>query len=99
MEEKSIWQKVRKVLINKYAIAIYVFLLMLLFMGDNSLVHYMKRARKIRMVKEQIVDTQQEIREAQSVIQMLDNTDSLEHFAREEYRMHAPNEDVYIVEP
>lgn len=68
-------------------------------MGDNSLVHYMKRARKIRMVKEQIVDTQQEIREAQSVIQMLDNTDSLEHFAREEYRMHAPNEDVYIVEP
>lgn len=93
------WQKVRKVLINKYAIAIYVFLLMLLFMGDNSLVHYMKRARKIRMVKEQIVDTQQEIREAQSVIQMLDNTDSLEHFAREEYRMHAPNEDVYIVEP
>ena len=93
------WQNVRKVLINKYAIAIYVFLLMLLFMGDNSLVHYMKRARKIRMVKEQIVDTQQEIREAQSVIQMLDNTDSLEHFAREEYRMHAPNEDVYIVEP
>ncbi|MBO5672801.1 MAG: septum formation initiator family protein [Paludibacteraceae bacterium] len=99
MEEKTMWQKVRKVLINKYAIAIYVFLLMLLFMGDNSLVHYMKRARKIRMVKEQIVDTQQEIREAQSVIQMLDNTDSLEHFAREEYRMHAPNEDVYIVEP
>ena len=99
MEEKTMWQKVRKVLINKYAIAIYVFLLMLLFMGDNSLVHYMKRARKIRMVKEQIVDTQQEIREAQSVIQLLDNTDSLEHFAREEYRMHAPNEDVYIVEP
>ena len=68
-------------------------------MGDNSLVHYMKRARKIRAINEQIVDTQQEIREAQSVIQMLDNTDSLEHFAREEYRMHAPNEDVYIVEP
>lgn len=99
MEEKSIWQKVRKVLINKYAIAIYVFILMLLFMGDNSLVHYMKRARKIRAINEQIVDTHQEIRKAQSVIHMLDNIDSLEHFAREHYRMHAPNEEVYIVEP
>ncbi|MBR5854789.1 MAG: septum formation initiator family protein [Paludibacteraceae bacterium] len=98
MEEKTTWQKARKWLISKYAIVIYVFALMLLFMGDNSIIHYVQRAKKIRSVKEQIVNTQQDIIEAQSVIQALTNKDSLEHFAREEYRMHAPNEDVYIVE-
>ena len=98
MEEKMFWKKMRKLLINKYAIAIYVFALLLFFMGENSLVHYVKRARKIRVVKEQIAQTQEEINDAQSVINTLSNKDSLEHFAREEYRMHAPNEDVYIVE-
>jgi cell division protein FtsB len=44
------------------------------------------------------VQTQQEIEQAESVIRVLDNVDSLERFAREQYRMHAPNEDVYIVE-
>lgn len=99
METKLFWEKLRKCLISKYAIAIYVFALMLLFMGDNSLVHYLKRAQKMRSVKEQIADIQQDIDKSQSVIQTLSNKDSLEHFAREEYRMHAPNEDVYIVEP
>mgnify|MGYP003442586779 FL=1 len=98
MEEKMFWKKMRKLLINKYAIAIYVFALLLFFMGENSLIHYVKRARKIRVVKEQIAQTQEEINNAQSVINTLSNKDSLEHVAREEYRMHAPNEDVYIVE-
>lgn len=99
MEDQSFWKKARKYLINKYAIAIYVFALMLLFMGDNSLIHYVKRAHKLRAVETQIAETKQKINNAQSVIQTLDNTDSLEHYAREQYRMHAPNEDVYIVEP
>ena len=32
MEEKMFWKKMRKLLINKYAIAIYVFALLLFFM-------------------------------------------------------------------
>jgi hypothetical protein len=31
-------------------------------------------------------------------MRVLDDVDSLERFAREQYRMHAPNEDVFIVE-
>lgn len=53
----------------------------------------------MRAIEMQITETNQKITNARSVIQALDNTDSLEHFAREQYRMHAPNEDVYIVEP
>lgn len=98
MDAQTFWQKARKYLINKYAITLYIFALMLLFMGDNSLIQYMKRAQKMREVEEQLRVTKEDISNAQSVLNTLDNIDSLEHFAREQYRMHAPDEDVYIVE-
>lgn len=99
METSTFWQKLRNCLISKYAIALYVFILMILFMGDNSLIQYIKRAKKIRAVQELIHDTNQNTAQSQSILNTLDNVDSLERFAREQYRMHAPNEDVYIVEP
>ena len=98
MKQSELWQKIRKVLINKYAITLMVFALLFVFFGDHSLVQYLKRAKKMRAMEEQLVQTQQEIEQAESVIRVLDNVDSLERFAREQYRMHAPNEDVYIVE-
>jgi cell division protein FtsB len=98
MEEKSFWPKVRKYLINKYAITLCLFALLLLFMGDNSLIQYVKRAVKMREVKEELQVMREETAKSQSVLETLDNTDSLERFAREQYRMHAPNEDVYVVE-
>jgi cell division protein FtsB len=98
MKQSELWQKICKVLINKYAITLCVFALLFVFFGDHSLVQYLKRAKKMRALEEQLVQTQQEIEQAESVIRVLDNVDSLERFAREQYRMHAPNEDVYIVE-
>lgn len=98
MERENYWQKIRKVLINKYAITLYVFAVLFLFMGNHSAVQYIKRAKKMRAVEQQLDQTNRDIQEAQSVMQILDNVDSLEQFAREKYRMHAPNEDVYIVE-
>ncbi len=98
MERENYWQKIRKVLINKYAITLYVFAVLFLFMGNHSAVQYIKRAKKIRAVEQQLDQTNRDIQDAQSVMQILDNVDSLEQFAREKYRMHAPNEDVYIVE-
>lgn len=98
MERENYWQKLRKVLINKYAITLYIFALLFMFMGNHSVVQYMKRAKKMHALEEQLDQTNQEIQEAQSVMQVLDNMDSLEQFAREKYRMHAPNEDVYVIE-
>ena len=98
MEMDNNWSKIRKVLINKYAIALYVFALLFMFFGDHSLVKYLKRAKKMRALEEQLEVTRHEIEQSESVMRVLDNVDSLERFAREQYRMHAPNEDVYVVE-
>lgn len=98
METNNYWQKIRKVLINKYAIALMVFALLFMFFGDHSLIQYLKRAKKMRAIEAELVQTQQEIEQAEAVMRVLDDVDSLERFAREQYRMHAPNEDVYIME-
>ena len=98
METNNYWQKIRKVLINKYAIARLVFALLFMFFGDHSLIQYLKRAKKMRALEAELVQTQQDIEQAEAVMRVLDDVDSLERFAREQYRMHAPNEDVFIVE-
>lgn len=98
MEEKTNWQKIRKVLINKYAITLYLFALIFLFMGDHSFVQYVKRAKKVHEIEQQLNATNDEIKNAESIMSMLENVDSLEQFAREKHRMSAPNEDVYIIE-
>jgi cell division protein FtsB len=99
METKSWRKNLRKWLINKYAITLFVFAVLYLFVGDNSFIQYLKRAKKIREVEQEIQLNNEEIQKTQSIMTNLENKDSLERFAREEYRMHAPNEDVYIVEP
>lgn len=98
METNNYWQKIRKVLINKYAIALLVFALLFMFFGDHSLIQYLKRAKKMRALEAELVQTQQDIEQAEAVMRVLDDVDSLERFAREQYRMHAPNEDVFMVE-
>lgn len=99
MKENNKWQKVRKALINKYAIVIVVFAVIMIFIGDHSLMQFIKRAKKIVDIEEQIQQTNQQIQQTQRTMQMLDNTDSLERYARENYMMHTDKEDVYLVEP
>lgn len=99
MNKENFWNLVRKVLINKYAIAIYVFAVIMIFIGEHSLIQFVKRGTQIREVEAQIEHTNQQIRQAQRSMNMLDDIDSLERFARERYMMHTDKEDVYIVEP
>ena len=98
MEEKKTWTKVRKWLINKYAITLFVFAVILMFVGEQSWLNQIKRAMQIRAVKQQIEQTAEQTAQQQQVLRNLDNVDSLEKFAREVYYMHADGETVYIVE-
>ena len=77
METNNYWQKIRKVLINKYAIALLVFALLFMFFGDHSLIQYLKRAKKMRALEAELVQTQQEIEQAEAVMRVLDDVDSL----------------------
>ena len=82
----------------KYVITIIVFLGVFLFVGEQSLVHFIRRHREIRHLEEQRDMYRSGAEKAQREIQYLQNADSLEQYAREHYYMHTPNEDIYLVE-
>ncbi len=98
MENENWLKRMGNVLINKYVIVIAIFAVLFIFVGDHSLIQFVKRATKIRSMEQQIQQTNHEIKKAEHTLQMLENTDSLERFAREKYFMHTDKEDVYLVE-
>ena len=98
MENENWLKRMGNVLINKYVIVIAIFAVLFIFVGDHSLIQFVKRATKIRSMEQQIQQTNHEIKEAEHTLQMLENMDSLERFAREKYFMHTDKEDVYLVE-
>jgi len=98
MEKSEFWKKVRKVAINKFAITLYVFAIVFVFIGDQSLINQLSRAIEMRSIRKKIAQEQAETARAINVLESLNDTDSLERFAREQYYMHTDNEIVYIVE-
>ena len=98
MEKSEFWKKVRKVAINKFAITLYVFAVVFVFIGDQSLINQISRAMEMRSIRKKIAQEQAETARAINVLESLNDTDSLERFAREQYYMHTDDEIVYIVE-
>lgn len=93
-----IWYVLRKYILNKYIITLLVFGIVMLFVGNQSIINRVQRNAEIRQLERQR-DAYNEAKEAaQSQIDALSDKDSLERFAREQYYMHTPDEEVYIVE-
>ena len=98
MKQNDFWTKARKVLINKYAITLYVFAVLFIFIGEQSLINQINRKREIRKTQMEIQQIKAETEEANNLLQSLDNKDSLERFAREQYKMHTDKETVYLID-
>lgn len=82
----------------KYIITVAVFVVVYVFVGDQSLVHRVGRWMQIRQLTKEKERYESEIQSAEQTLRSLEQTDSLERFARETYYMHTPEETVYVVE-
>jgi len=83
---------------GKYILTLLIFAVVFLFIGDQSLIRFIRRGREIRHLEEQRDMYREGTDKAQREIQTLHHPDSLEQYAREHYFMHLPNEDIYLVE-
>ena len=92
------WTSIKIQKWGKYVITLLAFLVVFLFVGDQSLIRFFHRHREIKQLEEQRDMYRAETEKAQREIQMLQNADSLERYAREHYYMHTPEEDIYLVE-
>ena len=97
MRDSRFLHIIRKYVLNKYVLVCVIFGVVYVFVGEQSLLKGIQRRRQIRQTEQQIRATRADIEATQRKINWLRSTDSLEQFAREQYYMHAPGEDVYIV--
>lgn len=96
---KSYWQTIAPYLPNKYVTVCLFFALILTFCGDQSYIHQYQRHREIKEKKGVLREYQQKIQTVSQNIEVLDQSmDNLERFAREQYHMKAPGEDVYLID-
>lgn len=98
MNFSEFWTSIKIQKWGKYVITLLAFLIVFLFVGDQSLIRFFHRHREIRQLEEQRDMYRTETEKAQREIQMLQNADSLERFAREHYYMHTPEEDIYLID-
>lgn len=91
-------EKIPPFLRNKYLLTIILFIIWLLLLDSNNLVSRfkeMKDLRKLRSEKEYFVRRIEEDRK--KLNELKTNDQNLEKFAREQYRMKKPDEDLYII--
>ena len=83
---------------GKYILTLLIFAVVFLFIGEQSVVHFIRRGREIRHLEEQRDIYREGAEKAEMEINTLHQPDSLERFAREHYYMHTPNEEIFLVE-
>ena len=98
MKFSEFWDTIKIRKWGKYVVTLLLFLVVYLFIGDQSVIQFIRRGKEIRHLEEQRDMYREGTNKAQREIQALHQPDSLERFAREQYFMHEANEDIYLVE-
>lgn len=87
-----------KVLRNKYVIASILFLTWIIFFDENSIISHQKNKRRLYELKQQEEYYRTRIEADKEKLEDLKaGEEKLEKFAREQYYMSKPEEDVFIV--
>lgn len=97
--KKEIFQsKFFKIIRNKFLIASAVFAVWIIFGDENSIVSHIQSKRQLNELKQQKEYYKQRITSDRQKLEDLNKgKEELEKFAREQYQMSKPDEDVFIV--
>lgn len=92
--------RVQKILRNKYFIVTAIFVVWITFFDENNLVDHFKERKQLSDLKEQVEIYKKRIAaDKQRLMELQMGKKELEKFAREQYFMSEPDEDVFIFVP
>lgn len=97
MSFRSCWKIITPYIRNKYAFALLVFLIWIVFFDDLSLIDRGAQMQKVRQLNNDKLYYQQKIEDdTRKLNELQGNDSSLEKFAREQYLMKKNDEDIYV---
>ena len=92
----TVWNYIRQ---HKYLITIVAFLVIIVFLDDNSLIQRAKHRQEINALTAEIAKSRKQFEEdTEKLKELTDNPEAMEKIAREKYLMKKPNEDIFIFE-
>ena len=84
---------------NKYLVATIIFLVVIIFLDENSIVSHSRNKRRLKELTEQKEYYKEQIKSDKQKLEDLNSgPENLEKFAREQLYMSKPDEDIFIVE-
>lgn len=90
-------KNIRKWLINRYTVVLFLFIIWMLFFDENSFINHNDFNSELNKLKKQKNYYKEEIKTDKELIEKLKNKEQLETFAREKYHMKKENENIYII--
>lgn len=98
MQRFKFIEKIPPVLRNKYLLTLIIFAVWILLLDSNNLISRWKEMRNLKKLKAEKEYYVQRIEEDKRKLHELKTSDrNLEKYAREQYRMKKPDEDLYII--
>lgn len=95
----KIWQRFLFRLRNKYFLIGVLFVLWLLIFDSSNLIDKRKAKRRIANMNKEMEYYRAKIEnDSQKIQELRTNTENLEKFAREQYLMKRPNEELFIID-
>ena len=95
---KRFLRKIWPWLKNKYVLTITIFAVWILFFDQNNLVDRMKMSSEIRRLEADREYYLEEIeKDSARLHELTTDRDNLEKYAREQFFMKKPNEDVFVI--
>lgn len=92
------YQKIPRILKNKYAITLIFFLVWMFFFDANTFYGQFKLSNQLEYMRDRKVYYQKEVQAATTAIdELLTNEETQEKFARENYYMKKSGEDVFVI--
>lgn len=92
----TLWTFIRK---YKYQITLGVFVVLIGFLDENSVVRRVGYAREESLLREEIEKYRKEYEEnTERLNELVVDSGAIERIAREKYLMKKPNEDIYVFE-
>ena len=84
--------------VNKYQITIVIFLIVTFFIGDNTFLDGLRYDMKIKSLQQdiEVLKTENE-KKLQQLNALQGDKESLEQFAREQFLMTKPNEELFLI--
>ena len=92
----TVWKYVR---MHKYLITVAAFLVIIVFLDENSLIQRNKHRQEINALTAEIEkDRKQYEEDTETLKELMNNPQVLEKIAHEKYKMKKPNEDIFVFE-